>query len=164
METAFQQAEEALEAGEVPIGCVFLDKNTGKILGKGRNRTNETYNATRHAEIEAIEDVLTSYTRDAFSSSVLYVTVEPCIMCSAALRYLGVPEVIFGCYNERFGGCGSTLQMDTDPIPNIPILQCSMGNSSDKSRAILLLRRFYLRENARAPRPKRKTNRALKEC
>lgn len=58
-EQAFKLAEEALEAGEVPVGCVFVYE--GQVIGAGRNRTNELKNATRHAEIEAIDEVLEWY-------------------------------------------------------------------------------------------------------
>lgn len=51
---------------------------------------------------------------DILHDCCLYVTVEPCIMCAAALRFLGIPKVVFGCANERFGGCGSILNIHTD--------------------------------------------------
>lgn len=82
-------------------------------------------------------------------------------MCTAALRFLNVPTVIFGCYNDRFGGCGSTLNIYKDPIPDCPILECIQDKKSE-DEAIILLRKFYLRENQRAPKPKRKANRILK--
>jgi len=112
--------------------------------------------------MEAIDNVLLAgYDRDIFSQCVLYVTVEPCIMCAAALRLLKVPTVVFGCYNDRFGGCGSTLNIDKDPIPIFPTLK-SVQDKEYENRAIVLLRKFYLRENERAPKPKRKINRTLK--
>uniref|UniRef100_A0A8C9G280 CMP/dCMP-type deaminase domain-containing protein n=1 Tax=Pavo cristatus TaxID=9049 RepID=A0A8C9G280_PAVCR len=86
------QAQEALEAGEVPVGCLLV--YDGAAIGKGRNEVNETKNATRHAEMVAIDQVLEwcqQHKKDheeVFSHSVLYVTVEPCIMCAAALRLM----------------------------------------------------------------------------
>ena len=76
------------------------------------------YQATRHAELEAIDAILadTSLTpperKDEpylLQTTTLYVTVEPCIMCASALRQLGIREVFYGCDNDRFGGCGSVL-------------------------------------------------------
>ncbi len=108
------KAEEALEAGEVPVGCVIV---RGKeIIGRGRNRTNETKNGTRHAEFYAIDQVIQTYPdsyEEILSQSTLYVTVEPCIMCAGALRHVGIKKVYFGCGNERFGGCGSILDVHT---------------------------------------------------
>ena len=113
--------------------------------------------------MEAIDDVLSrhDYNDQVFERVVLYVTVEPCIMCAAALRLLSVSTVIIGCYNDRFGGCGSTLHIDSDPIPNMTPFSCTVLDAQSKERAILLLRKFYLRENSRAPNPKKKTNRIL---
>lgn len=71
--------------------------------------------ATRHAELEAIDAILADPVLTPeeqpypLSDTVLYVTVEPCIMCASALRQMGIKEVFYGCANERFGGCGSVL-------------------------------------------------------
>ena len=112
------KAREALKVGEVPVGCIMVYKN--EVIGTGRNEVNETKNATRHAEMVAIDQVKLwcknerlSF-EDVLRDCSLYVTVEPCIMCAAALRLLGIPKVVFGCANERFGGCGSILSIHTD--------------------------------------------------
>lgn len=100
------------------MGCVIVYQN--QVIGTGRNQVNETKNATRHAELVAIDQVKTwcmskclSF-EDVLHDCCLYVTVEPCIMCAAALRFLDIPRVVFGCANERFGGCGSILNIHTD--------------------------------------------------
>lgn len=133
------QAEEALAAGEVPVGCVFV--RNGSVIAKARNRTNElrnvsiftsnileflyhfcTYQATRHAELEAIDSILSDITLTPqimdypLSETTLYVTVEPCIMCASALRQLGIKEVFYGCGNDRFGGCGSVLGVNNGSV------------------------------------------------
>uniref|UniRef100_A0A8B9Q5T5 CMP/dCMP-type deaminase domain-containing protein n=1 Tax=Apteryx owenii TaxID=8824 RepID=A0A8B9Q5T5_APTOW len=106
---------EALEHGEVPVGCLLVCDN--EVLGKGRNEVNETKNATRHAEMVAIDRVLewcqqsNKVYEEVFPKTVLYVTVEPCIMCAAALRLMSILWLIYGCQNERFGGCGSVLNI-----------------------------------------------------
>ncbi|KAJ1913021.1 tRNA(adenine34) deaminase, partial [Tieghemiomyces parasiticus] len=98
MEAAFEQAEEAYAQGEVPVGCVFVHK--GAVIGRGRNQPNATLNATRHAELEAVDQILAltlvdadgsarpTYTAEVFKSCDLFVTVEPCVMCASALRQL----------------------------------------------------------------------------
>ncbi|XP_028913769.1 tRNA-specific adenosine deaminase 2 isoform X2 [Ornithorhynchus anatinus] len=122
MERATHMAQEALENGEVPVGCLMVYNN--KIVGMGRNEVNETKNATRHAEMVAIDQVLNWCLRrgknptEVFQRTVLYVTVEPCIMCAAALRIMRIPLVVYGCQNERFGGCGSVLNISSDDLPN----------------------------------------------
>jgi tRNA-specific adenosine deaminase 2 len=75
--------------------------------------------ATRHAELEAIDAILADpdltppglLTSGVYplANTTLYVTVEPCIMCASALRQMGIERVFYGCANERFGGCGSVL-------------------------------------------------------
>lgn len=160
MDIAFEQAKEALSVGEVPIGCAIVDPESGKILSFGRNRTNETGNATRHAEIEAIDSLLSKNPNPDWAKYLLYVTVEPCIMCAAALRMLRLRRVIFGCRNERFGGCGSIMAAHRLPM-SWPELDVAGAGEQAASEAVMLLRRFYLRENERAPNPRKKTKREL---
>jgi tRNA-specific adenosine deaminase 2 len=83
--------------------------------------------ATRHAELEAIDTILAdpALTPPSLLASgaypladtTLYVTVEPCIMCASALRQMGIKRVFYGCANERFGGCGSVLGVNKRYIP-----------------------------------------------
>ncbi|KAL4223484.1 tRNA-specific adenosine deaminase 2 [Mactra antiquata] len=156
---SFEFAEEALTNNEVPVGCILVWKD--KILATGRNEVNETKNATRHAEIVAIDKVLEyceEHSEDktkVFSEITLYVTVEPCIMCAAALRSVGVSKVVYGCKNERFGGCGSVLNIHTDTLHQLgPSFQCVDDVMADE--AVQLLKTFYKGENTNAPDGKRK--------
>lgn len=165
MKAALDMANEAMEAGEVPVGCVFV--RDGRIIAKARNRTNELRNSTRHAELEAIDYILSSpeLTPDPtaerlLQTTTLYVTVEPCIMCGSALRQMGIKEVYYGCGNDRFGGCGSVLAVNESDHPRNPPYPASMGYLRDE--AIMILRRFYLTENKNAPVPRAKANRMLK--
>ncbi|KAJ9120188.1 hypothetical protein QFC22_003088 [Naganishia vaughanmartiniae] len=103
------QAEEALAAKEVPVGCVFV--RDGKAIAKARNRTNEWRNATLHAELVSLDEILKTHSLP-LQDVTLYVTVEPCVMCASALRQVGIGKVIYGAGNERFGGCGSVLDVN----------------------------------------------------
>lgn len=159
MMKSFDLAKEALKAGEVPVGCIIVYSD--EIIAIGRNEVNETKNATRHAEIVAIDHVLRWSKENnldsdtVFSKSVLYVTVEPCIMCAGALRQVGILLVVFGCHNERFGGCGSILSIHDANILSLgPSFQCIGGVMKEK--AIDLLKKFYQGENPNAPEEKRK--------
>ncbi|KAJ7499418.1 tRNA specific adenosine deaminase [Mycena latifolia] len=166
MTEAMAMAEEALAAGEVPVGCVFVRGQ--KIIAKARNRTNELRNATRHAELEAIDEILADPIltppgsgRYPLADTILYVTVEPCIMCASALRQMGIKEVFYGCTNDRFGGCGGVIGVNSSiGHPSHPPYSAIGGYSRDD--AILILRRFYVTENSNAPAPKSKANRVLK--
>uniref|UniRef100_A0A4X2K211 tRNA-specific adenosine deaminase 2 n=2 Tax=Vombatus ursinus TaxID=29139 RepID=A0A4X2K211_VOMUR len=157
MERAMHMAKEALENGEVPVGCLMVYNN--EVLAKGRNEVNQTKNATRHAEMVAIDQVLEWCHRfgrnptEVFEHTVLYVTVEPCIMCAAALRLMKIPLVVYGCQNERFGGCGSVLDIASADLPNTGTpFKCIPGYQAEE--AVEMLKIFYKQENPNAPKSK----------
>ncbi|XP_067686761.1 tRNA-specific adenosine deaminase 2-like [Haliotis asinina] len=163
MGKAMELAHNALENREVPVGCIMVYKD--KVIATGRNEVNETKNATRHAEIVAIEEVFkwckaNNHKPDGvFSELVLYVTVEPCIMCAGALKQMNVPMVVFGCANERFGGCGSILNVARDDLPSLgPKFVCVSDVMANE--AVNLLKDFYKGENPHAPEDKRKSKQA----
>ena len=139
------------------------------MVGCGRNEVNITKNATQHAEIIATDQVK-HYCQlngldyiDVFRQCSLYVTVEPCIMCAAAIRLLCIPKVVYGCLNERFGGCGSILNVHHDMYDGDKRLACNGDQLPGKpfnltsgiyaEQAIDLLQRFYLQTNPNAPKP-----------
>ncbi|PLW09235.1 hypothetical protein PCASD_26501, partial [Puccinia coronata f. sp. avenae] len=143
-----EMAEEALNANEIPVGCVLVCKATEKVLAKGRNRTNETKNACLHAEFDAIEKLTMVIPADqiGWNSIKLYVTVEPCLMCSSALRQIGINLVYFGCSNDRFGGCGGVVSIHNNP--NLIFSQALIAfGGYRRQEAIILLRKFYITEN-----------------
>jgi len=116
MLSALEEARNALAAREVPVGCTFVCGRTGQVLASGRNRMTERCNATSHAELLAASFVLSSSPtpeigRARLRECTLYVTVEPCVMCAAAMLSLGVKRIVFGCFNENFGGCGTVLNV-----------------------------------------------------
>ncbi|TKS76171.1 tRNA-specific adenosine deaminase 2 [Collichthys lucidus] len=157
MDSAFDMAKDALENGEVPVGCLMVYGD--EVVGKGRNEVNETKNATRHAEMVALDQLLdwcrsrNLDTRSVCERTALYVTVEPCIMCAAALRLIRLPVVVYGCRNERFGGCGSVLDVSSANLPQTgTTFKCVSGHRADE--AVEMLKTFYKQENPNAPKPK----------
>lgn len=169
---ALAEAEAALHASEVPVGCVFVHPSRG-VLGRGHNNTVASCNATRHAELEAIDSMLACGSTPAdIAACELYVTVEPCIMCASALRQIGVRRVVFGCLNDKFGGCGGVLNIHTDE-PGPKSSSDPGGDSSGMATAMLarggvreaeavaLLRLFYSQENTSAPVPQKRTRRQV---
>ncbi|GAB6019526.1 tRNA-specific adenosine deaminase 2 [Chamberlinius hualienensis] len=163
MDACFTLARRALAAGEVPVGCVFM--LNGQCIASSGNKVNETKNATRHAEMDCIDQVLSwckendRNPNEVWTKCTVFVTVEPCIMCAAALKLLGIGKVVYGCRNERFGGCGTVLSIHNDgftitnqnPFRN---LNCIGGEGGEE--AVELLREFYKGENPNAPFPKTK--------
>lgn len=155
MQEAFEQAIEALESNEVPVGCVFV--YDGAVVGQGRNTVNAMRNATRHAEMNCIDRVLEwcgerglDY-EAVFKKVSVYVTVEPCGMCADALGQLCVDSVIFGCSNDRFGGCGSIID-----VPRLYDYPMHFIKGVRAEEAIELLKEFYKGENPNAPTAKAK--------
>lgn len=165
MDVAVEMAQEAIRASEIPVGCVFV--RNGEIIARGRNRTNETRNASLHAELDALSCILpnaaqgTSGSRTPLSDLTLYVTVEPCLMCASALRQVGIARCYYGCSNDKFGGCGGVLDIHTNPALRYSNPLQALGGYR-REEAIMLLRRFYITENVNAPQPKDKTRRVLK--
>lgn len=159
MKLAFDSATEAILVGEVPVGCVFV--LNGDAIARGRNDVNATKNATRHAEFVAIDNLIewckvnNRNFKETIKLCTLYVTVEPCIMCAAALRGLNVPVVVYGCSNERFGGFGSVLSIHTDTSVSHN-REIERVSDCMKEEAIRLLKDFYDQENLCAPVEKRK--------
>ena len=153
MGKAFEMAEFALRQKEVPVGCVVVLE--GAVIARGCNEVNLTKNATRHAEMVAIDHLMTYCSatgkllgRTCASASLL-VTVEPCIMCAFALRTIGLLSVIFGCNNKRFGGCGSVLDVRKScPESSLSPLNARASSCEDvASKALKLLQNFYELDN-----------------
>ncbi|OQS00968.1 hypothetical protein ACHHYP_02064 [Achlya hypogyna] len=156
MAEALREGEKALERGEVPVGCVFvLD---GRVIGRGGNRTNELCNATKHAELVAIEAILADgRSPEVFRDCTLYVTCEPCIMCAAALALLHIKNVVFGCHNDRFGGNGSIFSLhEPTALPDPEHVGYPITTGVMKNEAVALLKNFYDRGNPRVDNSKKK--------
>ncbi|KAK9788849.1 hypothetical protein WJX73_007048 [Symbiochloris irregularis] len=166
MNLALAQAKEALACDEVPIGCVIV--RDGQVVATGRNATNATHNATRHAEMVTIDQMLAEASGNLaaarFSECELYVTCEPCIMCAGALCLLRFGPVHYGCVNTRFGGCGSVLDVHQRGCGACGLAPGELAHSHKglsvtgglmEAEAIDLLRKFYMTGNPKAPRPHR---------
>lgn len=155
MHLALDQAKLALSESEVPVGCVIVDSD-GNVIANGSNKTNVTWNGTQHAEIVAMTRLFTEekVCPSVLATSTLYVTCEPCIMCAAALSRAKIGRVVFGCFNDRFGGNGSILSIHNDT--SIPGNKYPITSGVLKDEGIEVFRKFYDTENRRAPEPKRR--------
>ncbi len=102
---ALKQAEIAYEEDEVPIGAVVVKDN--KIIGKGYNQVEKLNDATAHAEIIAITSASNSIESKTLENCDLYVTVEPCVMCTGAIVLAKIENLYFATYEPKTGACGS---------------------------------------------------------
>lgn len=116
MKAAMTQARKAYALGEVPIGCVIV--HDGKIIGRGYNRRNTDKNTLAHAEITAINKASKKIGDWRLEDCILYVTLEPCQMCSGAIVQARIPEVVIGCMNPKAGCAGSILNILENPSFN----------------------------------------------
>lgn len=109
MKEALKQARKAYKLGEVPIGCVIVYQD--KIIGRGYNRRNTDKNTLSHAEITAIRRASKVIGDWRLEDCTLYVTLEPCQMCSGAIVQARIPKVVIGCMNPKAGCAGSILNI-----------------------------------------------------
>ena len=109
MRHALALADEAAEAGEVPVGCVIVLED--KIIGRGRNRREEERSALAHAEMDAIREACRALGDWRLGDCGLYVTLEPCPMCAGAILNARLKWLCFGARDEKTGSCGSVLNL-----------------------------------------------------
>ena len=106
MKEALRQAKKAYALGEVPIGCVIVYED--KIIARGYNRRNTDKNTLAHAEITAINRASKKMGDWRLEDCTLYVTLEPCQMCSGAIVQSRITNVVMGCMNPK-AGCGGSI-------------------------------------------------------
>ena len=116
---ALALAREAAQHGDVPVGCVIADAE-GRIVGRGRNRREERGDATAHAEVEAIREACAALGDWRLEGCTLYVTLEPCPMCTGAIINSRIPTVVFGAREENFGSCGSVIDLFSERYGHRP--------------------------------------------
>jgi len=121
MRQALALAQEAAAAGEVPVGCVIVDKD-GQVIGRGRNRREEEKNPLAHAELDAIADACRRYGDWRLKGARLYVTLEPCPMCAGAILNARIPRVYYGARDREMGACGGVLNLFMEDFPHPPAL------------------------------------------
>ncbi len=110
----------ALE-GEVPVGAI-VTRGDG-IVGRGRNRRERGKNALAHAELEAISDACKTLGGWRLWECTMYVTLEPCPMCTGALINSRMKRVVFGAYDQKAGSCGSVIDLFALPYNHKPTLE-----------------------------------------
>jgi len=134
MEAALTEARAALEAGELPVGCVIV--KDGAIIARGRNCREATHDPTGHAEITAIRAAAEALGDWRLNGCDMYVTLEPCPMCAGAISQARVGRLFYGAYDETQGCAGSLYRIPEDPaFPHF--CRCEGGVMEDECRALL---------------------------
>lgn len=101
MEIAIKEAKKAYKNGDVPVGAVIIKNN--KVIAKAYNKKQKRKIATRHAEIEVIEKACKKLKTWYLDDCEMYITMEPCLMCSGAILQSRIKKIIYGVENEKFG-------------------------------------------------------------
>ena len=113
MKMALKEASNAFKNDEVPVGAILIHQDT--IIGRGYNQCESLRDPTAHAEMIAITAAANTIENWRLNECILYVTKEPCAMCAGAIVNARIKMVIFGCYDENEGCCGSLYQLCGDP-------------------------------------------------
>ncbi len=138
MSLALALAQEAAENGEVPVGCVIAD-SAGRVIGRGRNRREESGDATAHAELEAIREACRAVGDWRLEGCTLFVTLEPCPMCAGAIINARVPTLVFGAREALSGSCGSVIDLFSERYGHRPAVYPGVR----KDDCAALLRDFF---------------------
>ncbi len=104
MTLALEEAKAAGARGEVPIGAVLVHAVTGEVAAKAGNRTRELNDPTAHAEIMVIREICAKEGAQRIPDYHLYVSLEPCAMCAAAIAFARIPQLVFGALDPKGGG------------------------------------------------------------
>jgi tRNA(adenine34) deaminase len=138
MALAFDEAEAAAARGEVPIGAVIVQGN--EIVARAGNRTRELNDATAHAEILAIRQASERLGQERLTGLDLYVTLEPCTMCAAAISFARLRRLYFGAADDKGGAVVSGVRFYASPTcHHAPDVYAGIG----ETRAAEMLKSFF---------------------
>jgi tRNA(adenine34) deaminase len=139
MSVAFEEAEKAQARGEVPVGAVVTDRD-GKVLAAAGNRTLELHDPTAHAELLAIREAARALGSERLADCDLYVTLEPCAMCAAAISFARLRRLYFAAADPKMGGVDHGARFFTQATcHHAPEVYGGIGEALAKA----LLMRFF---------------------
>lgn len=136
MNVALEEAQKAAHLGEVPIGAILVHKD--KIIAHGHNQKEQEQDPIRHAEIIAIQEAARHLKSWRLIDTVLYVTLEPCLMCAGAILQARIPRLVFGASDLKAGACGSLYAIHQDTRLNHQI-DITQGIQEEACQKILEL-------------------------
>ena len=116
MREALNLAQQAAQAGEVPVGALLVPE--GRILGYGHNSPLSACDPSAHAEMQAIRMAARALNNYRLPECTLYVTLEPCCMCAGVIQHARLKRVVYGAADPKTGACGSVVDLFSDPRLN----------------------------------------------
>ncbi len=144
MQEALKLAAQAAAKGEVPVGAVVV--HDGAIVGRGYNQPIAGSDPTAHAEVMAMRDAGRTLGNYRLTDCDLYVTLEPCVMCSGAIMHARIRRVVYGARDPKTGACGSAIDLFAQPQLNHHA-EVSGGLLADE--AVVLLQDFFARRRGK---------------
>lgn len=135
MALALDEARAAASRGEVPVGAVLLDPQ-GRVVARAGNRTRELSDPSAHAEMLVIRAVCAATGSERLPGHVLYVTLEPCAMCAAAIAAARIARVVYGAADPKSGGVAHGARVFTHPQSH-HVPQVVDGIAAAESEALL---------------------------
>lgn len=145
MSLAIKEAKKAFAKGEVPVGCVIVYDN--EVIAKSHNTRHKNKSAIDHAEIIAIKKANKKLSAWMLDKAVMYVTLEPCLMCAGAIMQSRIKKVVFAASEPKFGSLGSVIDISNPNYKFNHKLEVVKSIKEEESR--VLLKSFFknLREN-----------------
>jgi cytosine deaminase len=138
MQIAFDEARAAGSRGEVPVGAVVV--RDGEVIGRAGNRTRERNDITAHAELVAIRDAAERTGSERLTDADLYVTLEPCTMCAAAISFARIRRLYYGAADPKGGAVESGVRFYASPTcHHVPEVYPGIG----EAEAADLLQSFF---------------------
>ena len=116
MTAALLLAKEAGYAGEVPVGAIVV--KDGEVIGSGHNAPIGKHDPTAHAEIQAMREAAKTLGNYRLVGCTLYVTLEPCAMCTGAIQHARIARLVYGASDPKTGACGSVINLMAEPRLN----------------------------------------------
>ena len=138
MDKALEQANKALLANEVPIGAVLVDNNN-EIIASSHNLINSLNNSIFHAEILLINESCQKRKNKLLQKTTLFVTLEPCAMCAAAISEVHIDKIYFGAYDEKKGSLESIMKIYNERHYFVP----EVYGGINEEKCSFLLKNFF---------------------
>lgn len=148
MRLALKEAKKAYSKGEVPVGCVIVYKN--EIIAKAHNTRHQNKSVFDHAEIIAIKKANKKLSSWMLDDAVIYITLEPCLMCIGAIMQSRIKKVVFAASEPKFGSLGSIIDISSSNYKFNHQLEVKKGILENESS--LLIKAFFkeIRQNKKA--------------
>ena len=145
MKLAMNEAQKAEQMDEVPVGAIIID-DKNKIVGYGHNQPISLNDPTAHAEILALRMAAQNLNNYRLLNTTIYVTLEPCVMCMAAIIHARVKRLVFGARDPKWGGAGSLYDLSSDMKLNHKIETCDGILKNETSN---IIKKFFKNKRSR---------------